>query len=289
MNLQCVKTAQTPKTAIAWDTFDQIILQMAKDREYLFDHPSIQLSVTYSAVVNNGISVGISCNCSPRQMTVVPSHVQPFGHWTPHWALRAVWSYSIRSKRRKGRIKCDVRKDASVYFDIEIVGRLKHRTFVWPFVEVRHIELHLFQSASHVDRHSTSADGNRRWTDSVQDVCKTKWTHSSILDESSTYSVWILFNGVKVSFASVFSWLSYSDRRLSFSNPRKVSPRTQTILLALSSLCARRRETIFTTGSYFLLDKAAQQRLQRTPSDDGSYAYSQELQMREFVMKDAIW
>ena len=262
---------------------------MAKDRKYLSDHPSIQSSATYSAVVNKGISVGISCNCSPRQMTVVPSQVQPLGHWTPHWALRAVWSYSIRSNRGKERIRGDVREDTGVYFDIEIVDRSKHRTFVWPFVEVRHIALHLFQSASHVDRHSTSADGNRIWTDSVQDVCKVRWTHLSNLDESITYNVWILFKGVKVSFASVFSWLSYSDRRLSFSNPRKVSPRTQTILLALSSLCARRRETIFTTGSYFLLHKATQQTLQRTPSDDGSYAYSQELQMREFVMKDAIW
>ena len=146
---------------------------MAKEQRNLSDEPPTKWSFTYRAVVNNGISVGISCNCSPRQMTVVPSQVQPFGHWTPHWALRAVWSYSIRSGGGREVIRWDAIKHSTLYFDIESDDRSTHRTFVWPSVLVPHSELHWFRSASHADRHSTIADDSRRWTDSERDVWKT--------------------------------------------------------------------------------------------------------------------
>jgi hypothetical protein len=55
-------------------------------------------------------------------------------------------------------------------------------------------------------------------------------------NSKDTYNVWILFNGENVSLANVLSWLSYNDNKLNFSNPRNVSPRTHTILFALSNL-----------------------------------------------------
>ncbi len=66
-----------------------------------------------------------------------------------------------------------------------------------------------------------------------------------------TYNVWILFNGLNVSFANVLSWLSYNDNKLNFSNPRNVSPRTHTILFALSNLCIKMRK-IFNNFFKFL-------------------------------------
>ncbi len=58
--------------------------------------------------------------------------------------------------------------------------------------------------------------------------------------KNETYNVWILFNGVNVSLANVLSWLSYNDNKLNFSNPWNVSPRTHTILFALSNLCIKK-------------------------------------------------
>ena len=65
-------------------------------------------------------------------------------------------------------------------------------------------------------------------------------THRTI-SKTLTYNVWILFNGVNVSLANVFNWLSYNDNKLNFSNPRNVSPRTHTILFALSNLYVREK------------------------------------------------
>jgi len=65
---------------------------------------------------------------------------------------------------------------------------------------------------------------------------------------NETYNVWILFNGVNVLLANVLSWLSYNDNKLNFSNPWNVSPRTHTILFALSNLCIKMKYFLF----YFL-------------------------------------
>ncbi len=65
-------------------------------------------------------------------------------------------------------------------------------------------------------------------------------SHLKSSKQSETYNVWILFNGVNVSLANVLSWLSYNDNKLNFSNPWNVSPRTHTILFALSNLCIKK-------------------------------------------------
>jgi len=68
--------------------------------------------------------------------------------------------------------------------------------------------------------------------------------------ENETYNVWILFNGLNVSLANVLSWLSYNDNKLNFSNPWNVSPRTHTILFALSNLCIKKWKN-FSNKFYF--------------------------------------